>query len=242
MRTLILDHEADAVSAAAAIVLAALAEPDGDRDPVVGLPTGRTMVPFYDELARRHTNGAQELVAVRGFNLDELLLPAGHPATFRAYMKHYAWGRTGLDERRAEIPDSEAEPVAECRRYEAALAESGGLDLAILGIGADGHVAYNLPGRSAEETHVVEIPEALARTVDPGGSGPLRAITLGLGALRAAKRIVLLATAAEKAEAVHRLVDGPPDARWPATLLGDHPRLDVVLSRPAAAGLENFHR
>ena len=241
MRTLILDDEAAAVAAAAAVVTAALAEPGEGGEPVVGLPTGRTMVPFYDELARRHAAGAVDLSRVRGFNLDEILLPAEHPATFHAYMRRHAWGRTGLDESRSEIPRLEADPAAECRRYEAALAAAGGLDLAILGIGGDGHVAYNLPGPPVDETHVVELPPELARTVDPAGAGePLGAITLGFAALRDAKRIVLLATGADKAEAVRRLIEGPLDEQWPASLLANHPRLDVFLTRAAAAELEIF--
>lgn len=205
-------------------------------DLVLGLPTGRTAIPFYAELARRRASGGLDLSRARGFNLDELILPPGHPASFRAFMARHAWGPTGLDPARGDIPDPAADPATECRRYDRALAAAGGLDLAVLGIGADGHVAYNLPGQLQEGTHVVVLPGALAEALEaPPAFRPLRAITMGLGALRSARRLVMMATTTEKAAAVAALLAGPEDPRWPCTLLRAHPCLDLILS-PAAAG------
>lgn len=202
---------------------------------VLGLATGRTMVPFYDALARRHRRGELDLSRARAFNLDELLLPPSHPASFRSFMERHAWGRTGLRRERCDIPDPTAAPAAECRRYDRAVAAAGGFDLAVLGIGADGHVAYNLPGDARDEAHVVEVPGAVADTLAvPASSRPLRAITLGLLPLRRARHLVLLATTAEKARAVHALVHGPEVPAWPCSLLRRHPWFDVLLT-PAAA-------
>jgi glucosamine-6-phosphate deaminase len=234
MRTLICPDEATAIHAAATLIAetaAAIAEP------VLALPTGRTMIPLYDALAQRHARGTIDLTRARGHNLDELLLPAEHPATFRAYMARHVWDRTGLREERCDMPRHHALPLAECRRYDAALAAAGGLDLAILGVGADGHVAYNLPGPPVPGTHLVTLPNALADTLAvPTEARPLRAITMGLGVLLAAKHLLLLALSAEKAIAIRQLVLGPADELWPCSLLRDHPRLDIVLS-PAAAAL-----
>lgn len=206
----------------------------------LGLATGRTMVPFYAALARRHARGELNLTRARVFNLDELLLPPEHPASFHTFMRQHAWGRTGLRRERCHIPDPTAEPEAECRRYDRAVAAAGGLDLVFLGVGADGHVAYNLPGDAREEAHVVQVPGAVADTLRvPASFRPLRAITLGLGPLRRAGHLVLLATTAEKARAVRALVHGPDVPAWPCSLLHRHPRLDVLLT-PAAA--QSLHR
>src|SRR3954451_18508309 len=130
--------------------------------PVLALPTGRTPVPFYDELARRHQAGRLDLSGVRGFNLDELLLPPSDPRSFRSFMEKHAWGRTGLQGDRCDIPAGDTtDPAAECARYEDAISAAGGLDIAILGLGVDGHVAYNMPGPVELATHVVRLPDGL---------------------------------------------------------------------------------
>ncbi|HEX2251890.1 MAG TPA: 6-phosphogluconolactonase [Thermoanaerobaculia bacterium] len=206
-----------------------------DPELVIALPTGRTMVPFYDELARRHRRGEIDLGRARGFNLDELLIPAEHPQSFHSYMVRHAWGRTGLRRERCDIPDPGADATTECARYDRALAAAGGLDVAVVGVGADGHVAYNLPGQTAEHTHVVEVPAAVAATV--GVAPPLRAITMGLGPLRTAGHLILLATTEEKAHPVRLLLEGPEDPAWPCTLLRRHPRFDLVLTPEAAGAL-----
>jgi glucosamine-6-phosphate deaminase len=222
----------DAAAAAADLVARAAA----DRpDLVLGLPTGRTMVPFYAELARRHRAGRLDLSRARGFNLDELLLPPDHPATFRAFMERHAWGSTGLDRRRCDIPDPAADPAAECDRYDRALAAAGPLDLVILGVGADGHVAYNLPGPPRQGTHVVEVPVEVAATLEPPAHPPLYAITMGFAPLAAARHLVLIATTAEKRDAVRALLEGPESPAWPCSLLRGHPRFDLFLT-PQAIG------
>lgn len=209
---------------------------DGPAGPVLGLPTGRTAVPLYDELARRR--GGLDLAAARGFNLDELLLPPDHPRSFRRFMAEHAWERTGLDATRCEIPDGgSADPTAECARYERALEAAGGFDVAVLGLGEDGHVAFNLPGPPVEPVHVVELPDEQAERLGVDEAWrPLSAVTVGLGALRSAGALLLMAAGERKARAVRALLDGPADPRWPCSLLRQHPRFDVVLDRAAARG------
>jgi glucosamine-6-phosphate deaminase len=233
VRILTLQSEREVARAAARMIAAAAA---ANPELVLGLPTGRTVLPLYDALADLHRARELDLSAARSFNLDELLLPPGHPESYRAYMEAHAWSRVGLDPARCSIPDPTADPTAECARYEAELAAAGGLDVAVLGVGADGHIAYNLPGTPQAEAHVVELPDAAAESlgIDPA-ERPLRALTLGLAALVSARRVLLLATTAEKARAVRALVEGPEDPRWPCTALRDHPQLDVVLT-PEAAG------
>lgn len=226
-------HGREDAAAAAADLLARAAAAKPDL--VLGLPTGRTMVPFYAELARRHRGGTLDLGRARGFNLDELLLPPGHPATFRAFMERHAWGPTGLDRARCDIPNPAADPAAECARYDRALAAAGRLDLAILGVGADGHVAYNLPGPRHDGTHVVEVPPEVAATLAPPVAPPLGAITMGFGPLCEARHLILVATTAEKQAAIRALLEGPEDPAWPCSLLRRHPRFDLFLT-PQARG------
>lgn len=206
---------------------------------VMALPTGRTPIPFYAELRRRHELQTIDLRSARAFNLDELALARGDPRTFRAFMEIHAWEKIGLVRDRCEIPDGATGDLEwECHRYEEAIAAAGGIDLAIIGVGADGHVAYNLPGPVSLPTHVVRLPEGLAAALDVlPEAGPLRAITMGLGTLRAAREILLLATGATKAMAIEALRRGVHDPEWPCTFLAGHAELTALLDPAAASGL-----
>jgi len=233
-RRLILD-DSTAVARAAADLLTE--EVAAQREIVLALPTGRTPIPFYDELAARHAAGALDLTRARGFNLDEVVLPRHDPRTFRAFMEQHAWGRTGLRRDRCDIPDGEAPDLeAECVRYERAITDAGGIGVAILGVGVDGHIAYNMPGPVRLGTHVTRLPDGLAASLAvPPGDWPLRAITMGIGTIRSARRILVLATGESKVTAVQRLVHGPEDPHWPCSFLHTHANLDLIADRAAAS-------
>lgn len=235
-RVTVLEGALDVARAAADVLAAAVA---GRRELVLALPTGRTPIPFYRELARRHQERRIDLGQARGFNLDELLLPREDPRSFHSFMEQHVWGVTGLRRDRCDIPDGGAPDLeAECTRYEAAIASAGGLDLAFLGVGVDGHVAYNMPGPLTLPTHVARLPDGLAASLGlPPGSWPLRALTMGVGTIRAARALVVLATGASKAAAVRALVSGPEDPDWPCSFLGRHRDLQVFVDREAAAAL-----
>lgn len=222
-----------AVARRAADVLAEVVAEN--RAATLGLPTGNTVVPLYAELRRRHEAGELDLSKVRALNVDELALPPEHPASFARYMAEHAWEHIGLDRERCDIPVGDGDLEAECRRYDALLAEAGPFDLLLLGIGVDGHLAYNLPGPPEGGTHVVELGDALARSLGVAQEErPLRAITIGFDPMHAARRVVILATGHRKADAVRALLHGPKSQDWPATLLRDHPRLELVLDRQLA--------
>lgn len=229
--------DAQGVARAAADVLAEAVA--GRPDLVLALPTGRTPIPFYRELARRDQEGRIRLRQARGFNLDELVLPREDPRSFHAFMTQHAWVHTGLRRDRCDIPDGQAPDLQEeCRRYEEAIAAAGGLDLAILGVGVDGHVAYNMPGPVTLPTHVVRLPDGLAASLGlPPSAWPLRAITMGIGTIRSARAVVVLATGEGKATAVRALLAGPEDPEWPCSFLGRHPGLQVLADRAAASAL-----
>lgn len=232
------DPAAVAQAAADRVLEYAAASPE----PAFALPTGRTPIPLYDELAARHAAGSRDLGRVRGFNLDELVLPRGDERTFRAFMERHGWDRTGLLRERCDIPDGAAPDLeAECARYEAAIAAAGGLDLAILGVGVDGHVAYNMPGIVRLPTHVTRLPDGLAAQLGvPESDWPLRALTMGLGTIRAARRILVLATGESKATAVRMLLRGPEDPDWPCSFLHGHPALELIADVAAARQLRGY--
>ena len=205
---------------------------------VVALPTGRTPIDMYRILAERRQAGALELSRATAFNLDEVLLPKSVPQTFFQFMTRHAWEPLGIVPERRFIPDGEtSDPDAECRRYEEAITRAGGLDLAILGIGEDGHIAYNLPGQAKPLTHVVELDPKTIATLGGKLHGPLRAITMGVETILSARSIVLLATGNAKAEALRRMRDEPVSEAWPCTFLRGHTDLTVIADRTAASQL-----
>lgn len=205
---------------------------------VVALPTGRTPIDMYEILAAKRKAGGLDLSRATAFNLDEVLLPRRMPQTFFQFMTRHAWEPLGIAPDRRFIPDGETrDPEAECRRYEEAIAKAGGLDLAILGIGADGHIAYNLPGQAGPRTHVVRLDPLTIATLGGDLQPPLDAITMGVETIRSAKSIVLLATGPAKAEALRRMRDEPVSEAWPCTFLRDHPDLTVIADEAAASQL-----
>ena len=159
-------------------------------------------------------------------------------------MQEHVWEHTGINPARCDIPRSTGDPIAECRRYDAVIAAAGGLDLAILGVGADGHIAYNLPGPSHESTHIVEVPRVVAESLGISQDQlPLRAITVGIGPLRSAKSLLLLATGKAKAAALAALVQGPMDSKWPCSWLQQHPKFEAIIDEAAARLLHrDLHR
>jgi glucosamine-6-phosphate deaminase len=205
---------------------------------VVALPTGRTPIAMYETLAAARKAGTFDLGAATSFNLDEVLLPKSVPQTFFQFMTRHAWDPLGLAPERRFIPDGETkDPEGECRSYEEKIAKAGGLDLAILGIGEDGHIAYNLPSQTRLRTHVVDLDAATIKTLGGHLSGPIRAITMGIETILSAKAIVLLATGASKAEALRRMRDEAVSALWPCTFFRGHADLTLVADRAAASHL-----
>ncbi|MEO8362524.1 MAG: glucosamine-6-phosphate deaminase [Vicinamibacteria bacterium] len=211
-----------------------------ERNPrlVVALPTGRTPVEMYRLLAERRAQGRFDFSAATTFNLDEVLLPKAMPQTFFQFMLKHVWEPLGVAEERRFIPDGEAaDPEAECVRYESAIAKAGGLQIAFLGIGADGHIAYNLPRQVKPRTHVMTLDDATLATLGGEVPGPVRGITMGVETILDAPKLVLLATGGSKAEALRRMRDDPKSAEWPCTSFRDHRGLLVLADEAAASQL-----
>lgn len=212
---------------------------------VLGLATGSSPSPVYAELVRRYAAGVVSFSGAAAFALDEYLgLPAGHPEGYRQVLVREFAGQVDLPPERLHTPDGQATDIPEaCAAYERDIAAAGGVDLQLLGIGSDGHLAFNEPGSSlASRTRVKTLTrrtrEDNARFFDSLGEVPHHVLTQGLGTILEARHLVMLATGAGKAEAVRQAVEGPVSARCPASVLQLHPHATVILDEPAASRLE----
>jgi glucosamine-6-phosphate deaminase len=214
--------------------------------PVLGLATGSTPLGVYDELVRRHREEGLSFAHARAFLLDEYVgLPPDHPERYAAVIKRVLVDRTDLPAAAVRAPDGSAPDLTTtCREYEHQIKAAGGIDVQILGLGTDGHVAFNEPGSSlTSRTRVKTLTdwtrEANARFfADDVTSVPRHVLTQGLGTIMESDHLVMLATGAAKAEAVRQLVEGSVSVRWPATALQMHPHLTVLLDEEAASDLE----
>ena len=212
---------------------------------VLGLPTGRTPVALYREVRSRSQRGHLDWSQVRTFNLDEFVGLGGADAgSYRAYMQAELFNHVRMTPEHIGMLDGRAPNLAaECARYERAIEEAGGIDLQILGIGANGHIGFNEPGDMLEaQTHVAEL-RAETRRSNVGWFGgdlsrvPTHALSMGMATILHAREIVLMATGAEKQDAVAGMVDGPITTRLPASFLQLYPRVTAMLDRGAALRL-----
>ena len=215
-------------------------------DAVLGLATGSSPLAIYDELAARCSAGDMSFARARGFTLDEYVgLPADHPERYRNVIDAVIVSKVDFAPGAVRSPDGLADDIpASCAEYEDAIVEAGGVDLQILGIGTDGHIAFNEPGSSlASRTRIKTLTRQTrldnARFFDDDVDAvPTHCLTQGLATIMAARHVVLVATGRSKAEAVHQLVEGPVSAMWPATILQHHPHVTVLLDDAAARRLQ----
>ena len=213
---------------------------------VLGLPTGRTPLALYDELAALHARGEADFAQAHTFNLDEFLgIPPTHPGSYRMFMERHLFSRVNLEPSRIHFLNGAAQdPAAECVRYEEAIAAAGGLDLQILGIGTNGHIGFNEPARSLSAcSHRVALkPETRRSNAELFGGDasavPAEALSMGMGTILRARSLVLLATGAAKAACVRQALHGPVTTELPASFLQLHGDVDVMLDEEAGAELE----
>ncbi|MEO9590051.1 glucosamine-6-phosphate deaminase [Rhodopirellula bahusiensis] len=212
------------------------------RASVLGLATGGTPERTYELLVEKVQAGHLTFSQATTFNLDEYIgLDADHPQSYHAYMQSRLFGKTDFDPKQTHLPDGMASDLTEAgRRYEALIAESGGIDLQLLGLGSNGHIGFNEPGASEESrTRVVDLTDATidanARFFASAEEVPRRALTMGIATILEAREIVLIATGESKAEAVERAVRGPVTSRMPASFLQQHANVTFVLDEAAAS-------
>ena len=237
-----LDDEAAVARTAADVVQSLVA-----RNPqaVLGLATGSSVLGLYEELSRRVGAGELSLREASGFLLDEYVgLPPDHPQAYRTVIATELLAEVDLRPDAVLGPQAERDDVtAACADYEARIVAAGGIDLQLLGIGTDGHVAFNEPGSSlSSRTRIKTLTERTradnARFFDDPADVPRHVLTQGLGTILDARHLLMLATGERKAAAVAAMVEGPLTARCPASVLQLHRYATVLLDPPAASRLE----
>lgn len=216
---------------------------------VLGLATGSTPLPLYEELVRMNKAGDLDFSTVVTFNLDEYVgLPGTHDQSYRYFMDRNLFDHVNVNKKNTHVPDGTAEdPDAHCLEYENMIDDCGGIDYQVLGIGSNGHIAFNEPGSSlASRTRVVQLTDSTikdnSRFFERIEDVPTQAISMGIGTILEAAKIVLLACGENKADAVAKAIEGPITAMVPASALQLHPAVTWIVTEDAATGLRGEWR
>jgi len=211
-----------------------------NRRAVLALPTGKTPVGLYAELVRRARTGARDLAEARIFNLDEYCgLAAADPASFAAELRRHLIDPLPLRPAQLRLLDGGAPDLeAECAAHERAISAAGGIDLCVLGVGVNGHIAFNEPGADwSLRTHVAELAattRAAFTLANPDRPVPSRGLTLGVRSILDARHVLLLIATPDKRAAAAALHRGIADPAWPVSCLTAHPDATVIeLCAPA---------
>jgi glucosamine-6-phosphate deaminase len=247
----ILKRDEDEISRQAALLIASAVR----KKPTLalGLATGATMVGVYKHLVSLHKQGSLDFSRVVTFNLDEYLgLPAAHPRSFHHFMRENFFAHVNVAPRNIHIPDGTIRGNYDqyCASYEEAIQKAGGIDLQLLGIGRNGHVGFNEPtssigSRTRLKVLSQETTDDNSKFFAPGEESPRCAITMGIGTILEARKILLLATGAAKSAAVAKSIEGPITSAVSASALQLHPDVTFIIDDAAASQLtqrDYYHR
>jgi glucosamine-6-phosphate deaminase len=212
---------------------------------VLGLATGSTPLGMYQELIRLHREEGLDFSRVVTFNLDEYVgLAPTHPQSYRRFMQMHLFDHLNVDPRHTHVPDGRAlDFEAFCQQYERSMEEAGGIDLQVLGIGSDGHIAFNEPGsslgsRTRLKTLTEETVRDNARFFGSADQVPRLAITMGVGTILESRQCLLLACGPSKARAIRDTIEGPVTAQVTASALQLHRDVIAVVDEEAGRLLE----
>ena len=239
----IIEPDYDAVSRRAAEFVVELIQRKPDA--ILGLATGSTPVGLYTELIRRHREEGLDFSKVQTFNLDEYYgLKPNHPQSYSRFMRENLFDHVNVPDSQISIPSGTARDVeAWCANYEQRIKSCGGIDLQVLGIGADGHIAFNEPGsslgsRTRIKTLTAETIKDNARFFGNGDEVPKFAITMGVGTILEAKMCLILASGKKKARIWAEFIEGPVTAQVTASALQLHPYVVAICDEEAASYLK----
>jgi len=217
-------------------------------DSTIGFATGSTPKGLYDRLIDAHDTRGLDFSKLTTFNLDEYVgLPPSHEQSYAHYMWSNLFDHVNVDPSQVHIPHGMADNIDEhCRWYERRIDEAGGIDLQILGIGANGHIAFNEPGsslgsRTRIKTLTSKTVDDNARFFDDPDMVPEYAITMGVGTIMEAEEVLLLANGEKKADAIQKTLEGPITAMVPASMMQLHRFAHLVVDEQAASHLEYKH-
>ncbi len=214
-------------------------------DSVIGFATGSTPLGLYNELIRMHKEEGLDFSKVISFNLDEYVgLPPSHPESYHYFMWENLFKHININPTNVHIPLGMSENIgAFCEWFEKKINDYGGIDLQILGIGANGHIAFNEPGSSlGSRTRIKTLGTKTrldnSRFFKNIDEVPKYAITMGVGTIMEAKRLLLLANGISKADAIKATIEGPIMAKYPATIVQLHRFATIIIDEEAASKLE----
>ena len=209
---------------------------------VLGLATGSTPLGTYKELIRLNKEEGLDFSQVVTFNLDEYVgLPPDHGQSYRYFMNQQLFNHININPKNTYVPDGMAkDPHAFCEWYEKRIVDHGGIDIQVLGIGSNGHIAFNEPGsslgsRTRVKTLTAETRKDNARFFDRMDEVPKYAITMGIGTIMEAHELIMLANGESKADAIAETVEGPITAMVPSTIVQLHRQATIIVDRPASA-------
>jgi glucosamine-6-phosphate deaminase len=212
---------------------------------ILGLATGSTPLGTYKELIRMHREEGLDFSKIVTFNLDEYYgLAPNHPQSYHYFMFENFFNHININSKNVHIPDGLAKDVkAFCEKYEEEIKKAGGIDLQILGIGRDGHIAFNEPGAPLMgRTTLIALAEETirdnARFFKSEEEVPRLAITMGCGTIMEARKIILLANGEGKADAIAATVEGPITSQITASILQMHSNTIVIVDEAAASKLK----
>ncbi|KGR88375.1 glucosamine-6-phosphate deaminase [Lysinibacillus boronitolerans] len=204
-------------------------------DSVLGLATGGSPVGMYKKLVARHQAGHLSFKKVQTFNLDEYVgLEQTSPASYFTFMHENLFNFVDIQPENIHLPNGKAANLAEeCAAYDKRIEEAGGIDLQLLGIGVNGHIAFNEPGTSFDsKTNIVELTESTrtenAIYFDDPSEVPTHAITMGIQSIMKAKEIILIAFGEKKLPAIEKLKSGHITEEFPASQLLNHPNVTII--------------
>ncbi|MBR2788291.1 MAG: glucosamine-6-phosphate deaminase [Erysipelotrichaceae bacterium] len=209
---------------------------------VLGLATGSTPLGLYARMVKDHKENGTSYKEIKSFNLDEYVgLPITHPESYYAFMHRNLFDQIDIPEENTHVPSGLGEDLeAQARKYDEMIDESP-VDIQLLGIGSDGHIAFNEPGTPFDSgTHVTDLAESTIRDNcrffdNDISKVPTQAVTQGIGTIMKARNILLIATGANKAQAVKDMLEGPVDEKCPASILQKHDSVTVIIDEGAAS-------
>lgn len=209
---------------------------------VLGLATGQTPVGMYEELIKKYQKGEIDFSQVITFNLDEYYgLPAEHPQSYNYFMWNIFFRHINIPKENVHLLNGLAKNIdKECQFYEDLIQKSGGIDLQVLGIGDNGHLGFNEPALGLNsKTHLASLLDetirANSRYFENIKEAPRYALTMGIGTIMKAKKIILLASGEKKALAIARAINGPIMTEVPATVLQLHNDVTIIIDKEAAS-------
>ena len=211
---------------------------------VLGLATGSTPIGMYKQLVIWYEKGDLDFAQIKTVNLDEYVgLEPTHEQSYRYFMQNNLFDHVNINPANTNVPDGlVADPQAECDWYNQVIRKLGGIDIQVLGMGHNGHIGFNEPGHAFElETHVVDLSErtiqANARFFASADEVPRQAMTMGIKSIMMAKKILMLVSGEDKAEAVWKAFAGPVTPQVPASILQLHPYVTLVGDKAALSKL-----